>query len=436
MVVELAVDRVVAGGAGLAEHEGRKVFVPFAAPWERVRARLVSSKRDYAVARIEEVLEPSPVRVEPRCPLYGRCGGCQFQHISSEGQLVVKKLVLADALQRIGKVFTVVRNCAGSSEPWHYRNKTQYPLAEGPRPLVGFYRAGTHQVIDAPACLVHPPAFDRLRRDFVDALERSREPVYDERSHRGNVRHLIVRGTGRELLAIVVTRTGRLAPTLVESLAASPGVAGVVQNINPDRTNRILGPRFRVFAGRDYLEQRILGRRLRVSAPSFFQVNTAAAEALCRKVLKHLAPTGAEHVLDLFSGVGMLTLAVAGFVRRVTGIELDPDAVKDAQSNAAANDIPNCDFVCGDVDRAIEAVEHADAVVIDPPRKGCAPATLDRVAALRPKRIVYVSCHPATLARDLARLAGHGYRVRDVEPVDMFPQTFHVEAVASLDWTG
>lgn len=432
--MELAVDRVVAGGAGLAEHGGRKVFVPLAAPWERVRARVVVSKRDYAVARIEQVLEPSPVRVEPRCPLYGHCGGCQLQHVSHEGQLVIKKLVINDALQRIGHVFTVVRNCAGSPTPWHYRNKTQYPLAPDAR--VGFFRAGTHRVVDAPECLLHPTAFDDLRRTFVDSLGAGRESIYDERSHRGNIRHLVVRGNGAQLLALVVTRTGRLSTRLVDRLAAAPGAAGVVHSINPDRTNRILGRRFQVLAGQDHLVQAVLDKRLRVSAPSFFQVNTDQAETLCRKVLKQLAPDGSEHVLDLFSGVGMLSLAIAGFVGNVTGVELDPDAVGDARHNAAENNAPNCRFECGDVDRLIESVDRADAVIIDPPRKGCKPGTLHRIAALRPHRIVYVSCHPATLARDIAILSEQGYRLRDVEPVDMFPQTFHVETVAALERAG
>jgi len=434
MVVDLHIDKLVQGGDGLADLDGMKVFVPLAAPQERVRAWVAVRKKDYAVARIQEVLEPSPLRVEPRCPYYGECGGCQLQHIDYQAQLVVKKLFVSETLQRIGKVFVPVRNMVGTAEPWRYRNKTQYPVMTNGGMRAGFFKRNSHRLLDVESCLLHSTDFDRLRSAFLDAATAAGETGYNEESHSGNIRHFVLRRPVPDggLVAIIVTRTGSLSRRLVDILAGQPGVAGVVQNINPDRTNRITGRRTSVLAGNGELSQIVLGKQLRVSPTSFFQVNIVQTEELCRKVLRFVAPQGNETVIDLYSGVGMLSLIIAGFVKNVVGIEIDPVAVEDARQNARALGATGARFLCGDVDEVITGVERADAVILDPPRKGCRPETLTRVAALKPSRIVYVSCNPPTLARDLAFLERLGYATQDVEPVDMFPQTFHVEVVAFL----
>lgn len=434
MVVDLQIDRLVQGGDGLAQLEGMKVFVPYAAPQERVRARIVIRKKDYAVARIQEVIEPSPLRVEPRCPYFGDCGGCQLQHVDYHGQLVVKKLFVNETLQRVGRIYVPVRNITGVIEPWQYRNKTQYPAAANGHVRIGLFRSGSHEIVDVETCLLHAPEFDELRKVALAAMS-GVETGYREASHTGNIRHVVLRRAtpGNEILVIVVTRTSGLAPAVVEGLAAQPDVVGIVQSLNPDRTNRIMGRSTKVLTGRGELHIGILNRMLRVSAGSFFQVNTAQAEELCRKVLRHLAPEPGDTVVDLYSGVGMLALVMADSVRDVVGIEVDPVAVEDARHNAVAAGAVNAEFVCGDVDEAIDGVERADLVVLDPPRKGCRAHTLERIAALRPRRIVYVSCNPPTLARDLAILEQLGYAAQDVEPVDMFPQTSHVEVITRLE---
>jgi len=435
MVVELLIDKLVQGGDGLATHEGMKVFVPFSAPQERVRARIVTQKRDYAVAEIEEIMEPSPLRVSAPCPHFGVCGGCQLQHISYQGQLVVKKLYVNESLQRIGQIFVPVRNVTVEAEPWHYRNKTQYPVGKtGDGMAIGFYRRGTHDLLDVPACLLHPEVFDRLRETMREALAAAGETAYDETKHDGNVRHIVLRqGTGDGgMLAIVTSRNAELNPRLAELIADQPGVVGVAQSVVPARTNRIVGSQTRVLAGRGYLHQSVLGKTFRVSAPSFFQVNIEQAAELCRKILKHVAPQGDETVLDLYCGVGMISLAVAPFIQSVIAVEADATAVEDAMVNAQDQDVRNAEFVCGDVAQSIGRVASADVVILDPPRKGCPAETLRRIAALKPKRIIYVSCNPATLARDLATLEQCGYTTYEIEPVDMFPQTFHVEVIARL----
>ena len=434
MVTELLVDKLVQGGDGLAQMDGLKVFVRYAAPQELVRARIVTRKRDYAVAEIDEVLEPSPLRVPPKCPYYGECGGCQLQHISDEGQLVVKKLLVNETLQRIGKLFVPVRNVTSQPKPWRYRNKTQYPVGAANGLSIGFFRRDSHDLLDIKECLLHPVEFDTLRAIALDAMIANGESGYIESSHTGNIKHVVLRQSspGGAVIALIVTRTPALDRQFVETLAGHPGVAGVVQNINPTPTNRILSGRSLIVSGRGAIAQTVLGRSFRVSAASFFQVNTAQAEELCNKVIKHVAPQGNESVVDLYSGVGMLSLAVAPHVGRVTGIEIGPEAVDDAIFNAHAQGVRNAEFICDDVDRAISGIEDADVVILDPPRKGCSPETLRRVVGLKPRRIVYVSCNPATLARDLAALDQLGYTTHEVEPVDMFPQTFHVEMVARL----
>lgn len=434
MVAELLVDKLVQGGDGLAQMDGLKVFVRYAAPQELVRARIVMRKRDYAIAEIEEVLEPSPLRVPPKCPYYRDCGGCQLQHISDEGQLVVKKLLVNETLQRVGKLFVPVRNVTSQPKPWRYRNKTQYPVGAANGLAIGFFRRDSHDLIDIKECLLHPAEFDALRAAALDAIIATGETGYVESSHTGNIKHVVLRRSspGGAVVAFVVTRTPALDRQFVEILAGHMGVAGVVQNINPTRTNRILSGRSFVVSGRGATAQTVLDRTFRVSAASFFQVNTAQAEELCNKVIKHVVPQGNETVVDLYSGVGMLSLAIAPYVRRVVGIEIGPEAVDDAIFNAHTHGIRNAEFVCEDVDSAIAGIDEADIVVLDPPRKGCAPETLRRISELKPRRIVYVSCNPATLARDLAVLEQLGYETHEVEPVDMFPQTFHVEMVARL----
>jgi len=436
MVVELVVDRLVAGGTGLAQLDGLRVFVPFSAPQEKVRARLIVHKKDYAVAEVVEVLEPSPIRTAPRCPHFGSCGGCQLQHIGYDGQLVVKKLIVNDSLQRLGHVFTPVRNITGESRPWRYRNKTQYPVAGGRQPVIGFFRRETHDLVDVPECLLHPKSFDAVRSLMLDLMRQSGEAAYNENGHSGNIRHLVLRTPDVDadcgIVATVVTRTRHLSDAVAEGLAAHPSVAGVVHNVNPHQTNRIMGSHSRSLSGTAHVSFSVLGKQFRASPGSFFQVNTSQAEALCRKVLKHAAPEGTENVLDLYSGVGMISLVLAGFVRRVTGVEQYGPAVEDAEFNATANNTLNAGFVQADVDAAADSLGDFDIVVLDPPRKGCRAETLKAIAGRRPRRIIYVSCNPATLARDLRVLGELGFQTDLIEPVDMFPQTAHVEVVARV----
>lgn len=431
--VELFVEQIAFGGEGIASLNGLKVFVPFAAPQERVLARIIQRKRDYAVAAIEEIIQPSPLRVEPRCQFYRICGGCQLQHIDYTGQLVIKKLLVNDALQRIGKVFVPVRNINRPGPPWHYRNKTQYPVRGNGRLKIGFFHRGSHRLSDIPICYLHPPSFNELRAHVLESIVTAGEKPYDEVNHIGNIRHIVLReNSDHTIMVIVVTRTRKLSQHLISALASHPLVRSVVHNINPHKTNRILGPETLTLTGPDHISRLILNYEFRISPSSFFQINDHQAQELCRKLIDLIAPVGSETVLDLFCGVGMISIVLAGMVRKVTGIEIDPGAIEDAKFNAELNRVKNVSFIQGDVNLAIRDFDHADVVVVDPPRKGCTPETLKAIVSLHPGIVVYVSCNPATLARDLAILEQSGYRCESVEPLDMFPQTTHVEVITKL----
>lgn len=432
--IELFVERIVAGGTGLANLNGWKVFVPYAAPQERIIAQIVLKKRDYGIARIEDILEPSPFRVPPRCSYYGKCGGCQLQHITYEAQLVIKKQLVNDALQRIGKIFVPVPNINFKSSVWRYRNKTQYPITGDTRKfLIGFYRPETHRVIDVTDCHLHPEEFNLLREGALDAFLDAGEVPFNELKHQGNIRHLVLRrGTNGEILLVVVTRTKELRCRFVDKLKNCPSICGIVQNINPAPSNRILGDTSIVHWGRKFITVKILQKELRVSAASFFQVNQLQTEELCNRVIKAIEPQGDELVVDLYCGVGMFSLMLANRVRRVTGIEIAPEAVEDARFNARNLGIRNAEFIQGDVNYFVNTVENADIIIVDPPRKGCTAETIQRIAALSPRTVVYISCNPATLARDLALLERLNYNCISVDPLDMFPQTAHVEVIAKI----
>ncbi len=431
--VELWIDRLTYGGDGIATWNGLKVFVRFAAPEERVRARIVQKKRDYAVAEIEEIIQPSPLRTEPRCQFYGLCGGCQLQHIDYTGQLVIKKLLVNDALQHIGKIFLPVSNIRNPGPAWHYRIKTQYPVRHNGQVKIGFFQKNTHHLLDIPICYLHPSSFNEIRRQVLDTIAAAREEPYDEIAHRGNIRHIVLRENyDHRILVVIVTRTKQLDERLISAIASLPTVLGVAQNINPDKTNRILGPETIKLSGTDHTFQIILNRKFRISSQSFFQVNPHQAQELCRKLIDLISPQGSETVLDLFCGVGMLSIVLAAMVKSVTAVEIEPAAVNDARFNAEINQAGNVTFINDDVNRIIANLGQADVVIIDPPRKGCNPETLKKVTALNPRILIYVSCNPATLARDLAVLEQLGYQCELVEPLDMFPQTTHVEIIAKL----
>ena len=427
---------------GVARLEGRVIFVPYTIRGERWKVRLEKVNKNVAWGRGVELLFASPERVEPDCPLFGRCGGCQFRHMTYAEELRAKGRRISDALERVGHTTLDLPPVLGAEDPFRYRNKVQFPVARGKKGLsVGYYRGRSHDVLDAPDCPLQPEAVTRLRAAFKDWMEAYNVPAYDEGTGKGLIRHLYVRTSSRgESLVCVVANGDKLpcADALVDSLRrAEPGLAGVVLNVNTRDTNVILGDRYAVLWGQAWLEEELCQLTFRLSVPSFFQINRAQTEVLYGVALDFARLTGVETVLDLYCGIGTISLALARQAGRVIGAEIVPQAVDDARKNARRNGIANAEFFCGDagaVARKLDAEGVRPQVIcVDPPRKGLAPEVPAILAGMAPERIVYVSCDPATLARDVDRFVQLGYRPVQAQGVDLFPRTAHVETVVMLE---
>jgi len=440
--LELDITGIGAGGEGVGRVDGQVVFVPFALPGERVAARITHRGKRRLIAETEKVLTASPHRVVPVCPVFERCGGCQLLHVEYTAQLDLKRQILKDALRSVaGLEFDRELPIQAASRPLGYRNRGQYPVTlSAGRVATGFFAPRSHQVVPVDACQIHEARLDQAVKCVRDWATRKKIPVYDEQSGRGFLRHVVVRGAGAPnqiLVALVGARDrGGSYGDLVRRLRRSvPDVSGVVLNLNPRRTNVILGKQTRLLWGRPWIEERLQGLRFRLSLGSFFQVHSAQAEVLFARVADFLGEPDGE-VVDAYCGVGVLGMVLAQRGHRVVGIEVNRGALEDAREAASRNRLEGIRFQAGRVETVlpglIEKGLSPSAVVLDPPRKGCAPEVLEAVARSRTPRIAYVSCHPGTLARDLAALLGSGYCLEQLEAVDMFPQTSHLEVLAGL----
>lgn len=434
----LRIEGYGSAGEGVARLEGQAVFVKGALAGEVCQVQLLKVGKSAAWGRVTQVLTPVPGRQSPDCPRYPRCGGCQLRHMTYAEELRFKQQKVQDALQRIGGWTGRVEKIHGAEAPDRYRNKIQFPVADGPR--VGFFRARSHEVIDAEDCLLQPLAATRLREAFKLWMERYQVPSYDERAHGGLIRHFYVRVNRRGQSLCAVIANGTDLPhqeELVQALRrAEPDLAGVVLSVNQEKTNVILGKTHRCLWGRDYLEDTLCGLTFRLSVPSFYQVNREQAEVLYGRALAFAGLTGRETVLDLYCGIGTITLVMARQAKRAIGAEVIPAAVEDAKANAARNEVTNAEFLCADAAQAAQTLAdrglRPDVICVDPPRKGLAPAVIDAIVQMAPQRLVYVSCDPATLARDVKRMEEQGYVLQRAEAVDLFPRTAHVETVVKL----
>lgn len=432
------IDGYSSEGLGIARIDGQVVFVHGAVRGETCDVLVMKVLKNAAFGKIAALAEPSPARRQPDCPYYGRCGGCDFRHMSYEEELWAKRARVQDALTRIGGAEVTVEEILGAEQPLHYRNKSIYPIS--PAGEVGFYRARSHQVVHVEHCLIQKPEADALAQAVRDYIARFQVEPYNEATGRGLLRHLYVRTSCRgESLACLLVNGSRLPheQELVDMLrAAAPGVCGVVLGENTRRGNAILGDRYRTLWGRDYLTDTLCGLELRLSVPSFYQVNHDQAQRLYEKALEYAGLTGRELAVDLYCGAGTITQVLARRARHVIGGEIVPEAIRDAEDSARRNGVENLEFLCGDASRLAAELRQRglrpDVICVDPPRKGLAPDVVEAAASMRPGRIVYVSCDPATLARDVARFAPLGYCPVRACAVDLFPGTAHVETVVLL----
>ena len=440
--IELTCEALGAELEGVCRYEGQAVFVPGALPGEKLRGKVVRAEKRYAFARVEALREPSPERREAPCKQYPRCGGCAALHMQYETTLRAKRQKVYDCLTRIGGFESpVVRETLGMDSPWRYRNKGAFPVAgERGNVKIGCFAARSHAVVDAPdGCLLQTETSDALVRAVREWANECGVAPYDEERHAGLLRHVMTReaADGTSMLILVVNGRGvpQLEKLVSRAQSAAPGLRSVILSENTARTNVILGPVNRAVWGESHLTETLCGFSMRVSAPSFFQVNRAQAERLCEKAVEFAALTGKERVWDLYCGCGTITLPLSRHAQAVLGIEIVPEAVEDARENAARNGVSNAQFACAAVEDEADTLVRRlapDVVVLDPPRKGAEASALEAVARANPERIVYVSCNPATLARDAKLLAEKGYTLREAVPVDMFPWTAHVETVAWL----
>ncbi|MEM9155735.1 MAG: 23S rRNA (uracil(1939)-C(5))-methyltransferase RlmD [Cyanobacteria bacterium P01_F01_bin.33] len=442
-IATVTIESLTDGGDGLGHYLNRPVFVPQTVPGDEVDVRLIRVKPSHGFGLVRQLVKASTERDRPNCIVADKCGGCQWQHVKSDYQLAAKTQILRDALTRIGGFadLEMLPPALAAPSPWRYRNKVSYPIAtkaDGSFRM-GYYTKSSHRLINLNQCPVQDERFDPLLRDLKVDFQAAGWTAYNETKHDGDLRHLSLR-VGR--------RTGQLLLTLIANCDVLPGcetwaqrwlkrypnLRGVCVNVNQRRTNAIFGPRTYSIAGSKTIEERLAGVTFQIDSTSFFQVYTEQAERFFEWIVDQLCLTGSETVVDAYCGIGTLSLPLARRVRSVTGIESHPAAVDCARANAQRNDIANATFLAGKVEFVLPELETPDIVFLDPPRRGCDRQALATLIGQHPERIVYVSCHPATLARDVKILtaAGH-YRLVLARAADFFPQTAHVEAVVFLE---
>lgn len=454
-LIELEIQDLGSEGEGIGRYEGFTFFVKNALPGDIILAKVIKQKKSYGYARIEEILTSSKDRVKPVCPLFGRCGGCQLQHLAYQKQLEYKQKKVEACLKRIGKVATPnLEEPVGMENPYYYRNKAQFPVGkkEDGSVIIGFFAEHSHRIVDIQHCFIQEPINDLLLECIRAFLEEYKVSIYDEKLEKGLVRHVLTRVgfTSKEVMVCLVLNGRKLplADILVERLlsvlasaekeGSSYSLAGVCVNVNQNNTNVILGSELLICFGRGFLYDFIGEVKFQISPLSFFQVNPLQTKRLYDTVLEFADLNGNEVVYDLYCGIGTISLYLAKHVSKVIGIEIVPEAIIDAKVNAQLNGILNAEFFTGAAEQILpnmlecEQALSADVVVLDPPRKGCEITLLEALCLLNPKKIVYVSCDPATLSRDVAWLSQKGYALEKGRVFDQFAQSVHVETAVLL----
>jgi 23S rRNA (uracil1939-C5)-methyltransferase len=457
--LDLTVDDIASSGDGISRYNGYTLFIPNAIKGDRVFVEVIKTTPRFGVTRLIKLIIPSPDRITPECKVYSDCGGCQLQHLKYDKQINFKKKVVKDNLERIGKIpIKEDIDIIPAQHPFFYRNKGIFSFKRTRKGLkVGFFAKGTHRVIDIGYCPVLLKPINEVKEAIRRIIEKSNVSVYNETHHKGFLRGLIIRESAntKESLVGLITTEGSLDKTIIEEIAGINDdlkgdykISGIVQNINSAKTNIILGTENRLLWGRDYINESLGDIAYRLSLTSFFQINPYQTELLFKTVEEMIGGAGGS-ALDIYSGIGSLALQLAKYTShplpsgerdgvrgRIIGIEENEIAVKDARLSAERNKIENCSFLTGTAEDILKSFkERTDikAVILDPPRKGCSEHVIDSVLQIKPEKIVYISCNPSTLSRDLHRLCNLIYDIKKVRVIDMFPQTVHTETVVFLE---
>ena len=492
-IVTVTIEDIGTEGEGIGKVDGFPLFVKDALVGDTIEAKILKAKKNYAYARVEKILEPSPYRVEPRCAFHRQCGGCQIQALSYEKQLEFKQKKVFNNLVRIGgfseeMIGSVMEPIVGMEEPWHYRNKAQYPVGvdKNGKIVTGFYAGRTHSIISNTRCYLGEPGNQQILEIILEFMEKYGVEAYEEASGKGQVRHVLIRTgfTSKEIMVcLVINGRGKAKKgqyiahqeQLIEELKKIPGMTSISVSINPENTNVIMGKEIHLLWGSPTIQDVIhvrdmekegypfTGQQLtfKISPLSFYQVNPVQTEKLYSLALQYAGLTGKETVWDLYCGIGTISLFLALKAKKVYGVEIVPQAIEDARENALQNGINNAEFFVGKAEEVLpeyyekhgsrsedvtkrEDVSvqkngdmlHPDVIVVDPPRKGCDEACLDTMLKMKPERIVYVSCDSATMARDVKILCDGGYELKRVRAVDQFGHTVHVECVIQMQYCG
>jgi len=486
-IVTVTIEDIGTEGEGIGKVDGFPLFVKDAVVGDTIEAKILKTKKNYAYAKVEKILEASPYRVEPRCAFHRQCGGCQIQALSYEKQLEFKQKKVFHNLVRIGGfseelIDSVMEPIIGMEEPWHYRNKAQYPVGRNKdgKIITGFYAGRTHSIISNTQCCLGQPGNQQILEKILAFMEEYGVEAYDEESGKGQVRHVLIRTgfTSKEIMVcLVINGRGRAKKgeyiacqdKLVEELTKIPGMTSISVSINTENTNVIMGREIHLLWGnptiQDVIHVRdmekesypVTGQQLtfKISPLSFYQVNPVQTEKLYSLALQYAGLTGRETVWDLYCGIGTISLFLAAKAKQVYGVEIVPQAIEDAKENAVRNAITNAEFFVGKAEEVLPeyyermsgetadgnaaqegSMLHPDVIVVDPPRKGCDAACLDTMLKMRPDRIVYVSCDSATMARDVRLLCDGGYELKRIRAVDQFGHTVHVECVIMMQYCG
>ncbi|MEG1436773.1 MAG: 23S rRNA (uracil(1939)-C(5))-methyltransferase RlmD [Oscillospiraceae bacterium] len=439
--IELYIDGITTQGWGVGHADGFAVFVANTAVGDTVITHIIKAKKSYAIGKLIKIITPSPDRYEPDCPVFSQCGGCAFRHITYDAELGIKHRRVEETFQRIGHIKITPQPIVCSDKIIGYRNKAQYPVSFDGELKIGFFAPNSHRIINCRDCKLQPSEFATALQIFDDFIKRNNISIYNEKDKKGVLRHIFLRkavATG-DMLACAVINANKLknADVLAKMLCdALPQLKGFVININKEDTNVILGDKCETILGQDYITDILCGCKFRISPLSFYQVNSAQAEKLYSKAKEYANLSKDDVLLDLYCGTGTIGLTMADSVKKLIGIEIVEQAVEDAKINAELNKITNATFICGDASDAVKQLEedreNPSVVLLDPPRKGLSPDVVKTVAHMQPERIVYISCDPATLARDCETFEHEGYKVKEVTPFDMFPRTAHVETVVLM----
>ena len=438
----MKIDSLANAGEGVGKIDGFTIFVEGALPQEEIEVLIVKVKKHFAYGKLQKIMTPSPERAEPLCGVSAMCGGCQLQHLSYAGQLEYKTKKVEEALKRIGKIEGVkVLPAIGMQYCWRYRNKAQFPVKNAKGKLeIGFYGKRSHRIIDTEKCFLQKEISDEVIAAVRGFLEEYHISIYNEQMHKGLIRHILVRvGFYSGQVMVCIVANGKQLPhcdALIKKLKNIKGMASIVLNENREKTNVILGQKNHLLWGKAYIEDSIGSLVFEISPLSFFQVNPVQTKLLYEKALEMAQLKGNETVLDLYCGIGTISLFFAQKAKKVIGVELVPEAIADAKRNAEKNHIENAAFFVGAAEDVIPLFYQkglrADVIVVDPPRKGCDDKVIETMIEMNPKKIVYVSCDPSTMARDVSKLKQAGYALIAVQPVDQFPMTNHVETVVLL----